>query len=263
MDGHRVLRLGETLRATVDALPRLWRGAWGAILLAVVVWSAKAWAVGVGGLIWAPFGLVATLVLAGALGRIAITEDLPQARRLGLGPAGLQFGRPELRLLGAGLLCAVFLAMILSVVALALLALFGMAELNAQAIALRQWSAVGPVWKLALLALVTVFALFAVVAFTVRLSLFAPATIGRGHMVSLQSMSIARGAFWPLLVGLIVMSAPKIGLVLLWGAGLLSGTAGWVVFAVVLAGVQFPLSMALVGRAYRQLESRTAVEGKA
>lgn len=262
MDGHRVLRLGETLRATVDALPRLWRGAWGAILLAVVVWSIQPLAAGAASLIWAPFGLVATLVLAGALGRIAITEDLPQARRLGLGPAGIQFARPELRLLGAGLLCAVFLAMILSVVALVLLALFGMAELNAQAIEMRQWSAIGPVWKLALLALVTAFALFAVLAFTVRLALFAPATIGRGHMVSLQSMSVARGAFWPLLVGLVVTAAPKIALVLLWGVGVLSGTAGWIVFAVVLAGVQFPLTMALVGRAYRQLESRTALEGK-
>ena len=263
MSEHRVLRLGETLRATIAILPRVWRGAWGAILLAVVVWSARPWVVGGAGLIWAPFGLVATLVLAGALGRIAITENLPQARRLGLGAAGLQFGRPELRLLGAGLLCAVFLAMILSVVALVLLALFGMAELNAQAIEMRQWSSVGPVWKLALLSLVTVFALFAVLAFSVRLSLFAPATIGRGHMVSLQSMSIARGAFWPLLAGLVVTAAPEIALVVFWGVGLLSGTAGWIVFAVVLACVQLPLTMALLGRAYRQLESWTALEGKA
>lgn len=254
MDGHRVLRLGETLSATVNALPRLWRGAWGAILAAALVWSAQPLVVGAAGLIWAPFGLIATLVLAGALGRIAITEDLEQARRLGLGPAGLQLGRPELRLLGAGLLCAVFMAMILSVVALVLLAVFGMAELNAQAIEMRRWSAVGPVWKLVLLAAVTAFALFAVVAFAVRLSLFAPATIGRGHMVSLQSMSIARGAFWPLMVGLIVTAAPKIGLVLLWGAGLLAGTAGWIVFAVVLTGLQAPLTLAFVGAAYRRLE---------
>ncbi|VXB32775.1 hypothetical protein [Brevundimonas sp. G8] len=254
MNGHRVLRLGETLWAAFAILPRLWRGAWGAILAAAVVWSIQPLAAGAASLIWAAVGLVATLVLVGALGRIAITEDLPQARRLGLGPAGLQFGRPELRLLCAGLLCAVFLAMILSVVALVLLALFGMAELDAQAIELRQWSAVGPVWKLVLLAAVTVFALFAVVAFSVRLSLFAPATIGRGQMVSLQSMSIARGAFWPLLVGLMVTSAPKIGLVLLWGAGLLSGTAGWVVFAVVLTAFQAPLTLAFVGAAYRRLD---------
>lgn len=254
MNGHQVLQLGETLSATVSALPRLWRGAWGAILLAAVVWSVKPLAVGAVGLVWAACALASTLVLAGALARISITDDLIEARRLDLGPVGLQFGRPELRLLGASLLCAVFMAMILSVVALVLLAVFGMAELNAQAIELRQWGAVGPLWKLILLTVVTAFALFAVVAFTVRLSLFAPATIGRGHMVSLQSMSIARGAFWPLLVGLIVTAAPKIALALLWGAGLLSGTTGWIVFAVVLTGLQTPLTMAFVGAAYRRLE---------
>ena len=133
-------------------------------------------------------------------------------------------------------------------------AVFGMAELNAQAIEMRQWSAVGPAWKLTLLAVVTAFALFAVIAFAVRLSLFAPATIGRGQMVSLQSMSIARGGFWSLLVGLVVTAALKIALVLLWGAGLMSGTAGWIVFAVVLTALQAPLTMAFVGAAYRRLE---------
>jgi len=127
--------------------------------------------------------------------------------------------------------------------------------LNARAIEMRQWSAVGPAWKLTLLAVVTAFALFAVIAFAVRLSLFAPATIGRGQMVSLQSMSIARGGFWPLLVGLVVTAAPKIALVLLWGAGLLSGTAGWIVFGVVLTGLQAPLTMAFVGAAYRRLDA--------
>jgi hypothetical protein len=74
-------------------------------------------------------------------------------------------------------------------------------------------------------------------------------------MVSLQSMSIARGGFWPLLVGLVVTAAPKIALVLLWGAGLLSGTAGWIVFAVVLTALQAPLTMAFVSAAYRRLDA--------
>jgi hypothetical protein len=225
-------------------------------LLAAVIWGAKPAAVGVGGLAWAPLALIATLVLIGALARISITDDLTQARRSGLGPVGLQFGRPELRLLGAGLLCAVFLAMILSVVALVLLAVFGMAELNAQAIQLRRWDAVGPAWKLILLAVVTAFALFAVLAFTVRLSLFAPATVGRGHMMSLNSMGIVRGAFWPLLSGLIMTAAPKIALLLAWGAGLLSGTAGWVVSALMLTAIQTPLTLAFVGAAYRKLDAQ-------
>ncbi|RAV24242.1 hypothetical protein DQE84_16685, partial [Staphylococcus warneri] len=84
---------------------------------------------------------------------------------------------------------------------------------------------------------VTAFALFAVIAFAVRLSLFAPAPSGRGQMVSLQSLRIARGGFWPLRVGRVVPAAPKIALVLLWGEGLMSGAAGWIVFAVVLTGL--------------------------
>ncbi len=263
LDGRRILRLGETLSAAGSALPRLWRGAWGAILLAAGFWGVQPLAAGATELVWALFALAATLALVGALARLSITDDPVQARGLGLGPAGLQFGRPELRLLGAGLLCAVFMAMILSVVALVLLAVFGMAELNAQAIQMRRWGAVGPVWKLGLLALVTAFALFAVVAFSVRLSLFAPATVGRGHMMSLNSMTIARGAFWSLLAGLIVTGAPKIGLVLLWGAGLLSGMAGWVVFVVVLTAIQAPLTMAFVGAAYRRLDGWTPPQDRA
>jgi hypothetical protein len=254
LNNHRVLRLGEALSAAIASLSRLWRGAWGAILLAAVVWSAKVVAAGVTSLVWAPFGLISTLMLAGALSRIAIGDDLASARRLGLGPAGLQFGLPELRLLGASLLCAVFMAMILSVVALVLLAVFGMAELDARAIELRQWGAVGPAWKLVLLALVTLFALYAVLVLVVRLSLFGPATLGRGHMVSLNSMGIAQGSFWPLLGGLLVVGLPKIVLLVLTGAGLLSGVIGWIVWAVTLTALEAPLTMAFLGEAYRRLE---------
>lgn len=255
MSHHRILRLRAALPAAFALTPRLWRGAWGAILLAVAVWGVV-WLTPGGSpvVVWAPFALGATLTLAGALSRIAVSDDLEAARQLGLGRAGLQFGLPELRLLGAALLCGVFMAMILSVVALVLLAVFGMAELNARAIELRQWGAVGPVWKLVLLAVVTLLALYAVLVLVVRLSLFAPATLGRGHMVSLNSMGIAQGSFWPLLGGLIVVGAPKIGLVLLTGSGLLQGGLAWIVWVVVLVALEAPLALAFLGTAYRRLE---------
>ena len=60
------MRLGETLSAAARALPRLWRGACGAIVLAVVIWSLKPLAAGPAGLIWAACALASTLVLAGA-----------------------------------------------------------------------------------------------------------------------------------------------------------------------------------------------------
>jgi hypothetical protein len=254
VSSHRHLRLGQALSAAFSGLLRAWREAWGAILVAAGVWTASYLAVGAVGVIWAPFGLIATLVLIGALTRIAVSDDREAAKRLGLGLAGLQFGRPEIRLLGAALLCAVFMAMILSVVALLLLAVFGMAGLDAEAINQRNWGAVGPIWKLALLTVVTLLALYGVLVMIVRLSLFAPATLGRGHMVSLNSMGIAQGSFWPLLGGLIVVGLPKLALLVLTGGGLLSGPIGWIVWAVVLIGLEAPLTVAFLGTAYRRLE---------
>lgn len=240
---------------------RAWGGAWGAILLAAVVWSARPFLPD--GLVW-PWALAAlltTMTLAGALSRIVISETLREAKGRGLGPFGLRLGLTELRLLGAFLLCGVFLAMILSVVALVLLAVFGVAGLDADAIRLRDWAAIGPAWKLVLLALVTLGALYAVIVLVVRLSLFAPATVGRGHMVSLNSMGVAQGAFRPLFVGLLLVSAPKVALILLWAGGLLAGPAGWVVWAIGLNAVQAPLALGFLGAAYRRLEYWTPQGG--
>jgi hypothetical protein len=260
VSSHRHLRLGDALSAAFAGLPRAWKGAWGAILVGVLVWSSAWLALGAVSMIWAPFGLVASLTLIGGLTRIAISDDRQAAKRLGLGPAGLQFRMPEFRLLGAALLCAVFMAMILSVVALLLLAVFGMAGLDAEAINQRNWGAVGPVWKLVLLAVVTLLALYGVLVMVVRLSLFAPATLGRGHMVSLNSMGIAQGSFWPLLGGLVVVGLPKVVLLVLAAGGMLSGGVGWAVWAVVLCGLEAPLTTGFLGAAYRQLEYWTPHE---
>lgn len=251
------------MSAAFAGLPRAWRGAWGAIAVGVLAWSSAYMALGAVSLIWAPVGLVASLVLVGAVTRIAVSKDQEAAKQLGLGRAGLQFRLPEWRLLGAALLCAVFMAMILSVVALLLLAVFGMAGLDAEAINQRNWAAVGPVWKLALLAVVTGLALFGLLVMAVRLSLFAPATLGRGHMVSLNSMGIAQGSFWPLLGGLIIVGLPKLVLAVLTGWGLLSGVIGWIVWVVVLCGLETPLTIGFLGAAYRQLEYWTPGERSA
>ncbi|WP_299175962.1 hypothetical protein [uncultured Brevundimonas sp.] len=254
MSSHRHLRLGQALSAAFAGLPRAWRGAWGAILACAVVWGGADLAPPGSGLVAAAVGLIAGLVLVGAVTRVAVTGDLETARRLGLGPAGLQFGLPELQLLGAALLCAVFMAMILSVVALLLLAVFGMAGLDAEAINQRNWAAVGPVWKLVLLAVVTAFAFYGILVMIVRLSLFAPATLGRGHMVSLNSMGIAQGSFWPLLGGLAVVGLPGLALAALTVAGPLGGRVGCLVWAVVFAAVLAPLALSFLGAAYRGLE---------
>jgi len=251
----RRLNLRQAVVAAYGGLPRAWAGAWGVMGVAGVAWwiaptappGAASWAAGL-------MLVVVTLALAGALARIAVSDVAGAARDLGLGPAGLQFGRPEFRLAGATALCAVFLAMILSVLSLALLALFGVAELNVQAIQARDWAAVGPAWRLALLGVLTLVLLVVFMLLVVRLSLFAPATLGRRHMVSLNSMGVAEGSSWKLLAGLIVTAAPKLVLLTLIGTGLLQGETARIVWIAGLIAVQAPLTMGFLGAAYRQLE---------
>lgn len=262
--GGRRLRLQAALEATVRALPRLWSGAAGALLLCTLVWLAPLVVPTTGWTVW-PWGLAAVLsavAAVGALARLSITDDVGGARALGLGPSGLQLRLPEARLVGAALLCLLFLAMILSILALVVLAIFGMAELNVQAIQARDWARVGEPWKLGVLAVLALGAVTIPLLLVVRLSLFVPATLGRRQMVSLNAMGVAYGSFWPLLAGLIVTGAPKILMLILIGTGVLNGSTGQGVWILGLVGLQLPLTLGFLGAAYRQLEYWSPEEPK-
>lgn len=254
--GGRRLNLQAALGTTVRALPRLWLGAAGALILCTVlwllpvVWPIEAWMRWA----WALAAGASALVAVGALARLSIRDDLTEARALGLGPLGLQAKPPEARLVGALLLCLLFLSMIVSILALVVLAIFGMAELNVQAIQARDWAAVGAPWKLGVLAVLAAGAVAIPLLLIVRLSLFVPATLGRRQMVSLNSMGIAYGSFWPLLAGLIATALPKIVLLTLIGTGTLAGRTGEVVWVLGLVWLQLPLTIGFLGAAYRQLE---------
>lgn len=254
--GSRRLNLQRALADAVAALPRLWAGALAALVALAGVGLVPVMVRVPGDLAGVVPGVatVLTLVATGALARLSITPDLKGARALGLGPGGLQFRWPELRLVGAALLCLIFLAMIVSILGLVVLAIFGGAELDVAAIQARDWAAVGAPWKLAVLAVVGVGAVVVPLVLLVRLSLFVPATLGRRQMVSLNSMGIAYGSFWALLAGLIVTSVPAIALRGLIGSGVLTMAVASVVWIGGLVGVQLPLTLAFLGAAYRQLE---------
>ena len=262
--GGRRLKLQAALGRTLRVLPLLWSGAAGALVLCAAlwllptVWSPEGWTRWV----WVLAAATSTLVAVGALARLSIGDDLKEARALGLGPLGLQAKLPEARLVGACLLCLLFLAMIGCILALVVLAIFGMAELNVQAIQARNWAAVGEPWKLGVLAILGLGAVAIPLLLIVRLSLFAPATLGRRQMVSLNSMGIAYGSFWPLLAGFILTDLPKITLLTLIGNGVLSGQSGGVIAVLVLVGLQLPLTFGFMGAAYRQLEYWSPSEPK-
>lgn len=262
--GGRRLNLRVALGRTLRVLPLLWQGAAGALVLSAALWLLPAvWTpTGWAHWIWALAAATSTLVVVGALARLSIRDTLGEARALGLGPLGLQAKLPEARLVGAALLSLLFLAMILSILALVVLAIFGMAELNVQAIQARDWASVGAPWKLGVLAALAAGAVAIPLLLVIRLSLFAPATLGRRQMVSLNSMGIAYGSFWQILAGLIVTALPMIVLLTLIGTGVLTGVVGQVVWIVGLAGLQAPLTLGFLGAAYRQLEYWTPEETK-
>lgn len=258
--GGRRLDLGAALIATLKAVPRLWLGGFGGLILLAAVWLApmvvalSSWGLAVHTVALA----LAAVVVAGGLTRLAISPDVATARMLGLGPAGLQFAWAELRLIGAALLCLIFLAMVISILGLVVLAIFGMAELDVEAIRARDWAAVGPAWKLAVLAVVGAGAIAIPTLLAVRLSLFAPATLGRGHMVSLNSMGIAYGSFPPLLAGLVMTALPTLLAVGLAGRGL--SQEARIAVGLVLIALQPALTLGFLGAAYRQLEYWTPGE---
>lgn len=254
--GGRRLNLRVALGRTLRVLPLLWRSAVGALVLCAALWLLPVVWAPTGGWVWlwAAAAAVSTVIAVGALARLSISDTIGEARALGLGPTGLQARLPEARLVGAALLCLLFLAMILSILGLVVLAIFGMAELNVQAIQSRDWAAVGEPWKLGVLTVLAIGAVAIPLLLTVRLSLFAPATLGRRQMVSLNSMGIAYGSFWPIFGGLILTALPKIVLLTLIGTGSLTGAVGQVVWVAGLVGLQLPLTLGFLGAAYRQLE---------
>jgi hypothetical protein len=263
--GSRRLKLARALGDALATLPRLWIGAAGvlALLLAACLAPVLVEGLGAAGAGTTGAAVVLAVVAVGALARLSITPSLKAARDLGLGPLGLQFRWPELRLVGAALLCLIFLAMIVSVLGVIVLAIAGGAELNVEAIRARDWAAVGAPWRLAVVGAVVAGALIIPLVLTVRLSLFAHATLGRRQMVSLNSMGIAYGSFWALLLGLMIVNLPKIGLFTLIAGGVLGGVTASVVGAITLVAVQLPLTMAFLGAAYRQLEYWSPEEGSA
>lgn len=233
-------------RDVLKTMPRVFTGAGGVLL----VWAGLAV---VSALLPAQGGLALALIVGlilvglaavGAVARIGLSDDMADARSLGLGPAGFQFGRAEARLLWAGLLCLLFLAMVLVVVVLVLLALFGIAELDAEAITRRDWSEVGSGWKLGVLALVGLGGVAIPVMLAARLAMFIPVTVAQGQAVSLPAMVISRGNVAKMVGGLVVAAMPTVVVVA-------TGVSALVILTATL--VQIPSSVVFLCKAYQRL----------
>lgn len=250
------LRLRETLTEALWRAPEVLTGASGAIFAAAATTLLVALAPASG---WAKFGLgalwgLALLVCLGAVTRIGVAGDRAGAKGLGLGPAGFQLTKTEFRLLGATLLCGLFLVIMIALLGMTALALFGGAGLDAEAIRVRDWGAAGPAWKLWLLAGVAVIIVGAPIIFGLRLCLYAQATVSTGRMISLTATRLTNGSMLPLLAGLVLVQSPGIAWALLAVTGVLPVKAALAAGVVLIAAVQVPLKAAFLGAAFRRLD---------
>lgn len=250
------LRLRETLTEALWRAPEVLNGAGGSIAAAAVLSLVIGLTPASGWLRTAEYALLAMALLMalGATTRIGVAGDKAGGKALGLGPAGLQLTRTEARLLGATLLCGLFLVIMIALLGLTALALFGGAGLDAEAIRLRDWGAAGPAWKLWLLAGVGVIVVGAPVVFALRLSLYAQATVSTGRMISLTATRLTNGSMLPLLAGLVLVQLPGIAWALLAVTGVLPAKAALAAGVVLIAVVQAPLKAAFLGAAFRRLD---------
>ena len=266
---RRSLPVLAGLGAASAFLPRAWMSAWGALVLAFLVAAAPAFADHVSEksrdlatAVWIVAAAITGLVAQGALYRLGVTKSAAEARTLGLGLGGLQFGLPELRLLGAGVFVALFLALVIAAFALVFAFLLSaegaglptVDEVVTAAAKGEGWA----IWLAAPGALCT----WTLSQLLVRLSLFKAATVARETLVSVDALSLAQGAFWPLLAGLSVVLAP-LALIGAWEHGLVAGfvmpmPSGTYILirAAVLSLVWLPFAVGFLSYAYNRLEYR-------
>lgn len=230
-------------------VPTLVAGAWGAILIWILA-SAAAVQTGLGGLHGA--AAVLSLVGWGAMLRLGVSGSVADAKAQGLGPFGLQVRRTELRLLGAFLLGLLCWLIVVTVLALVVLALFGGAELSVEAIQARDWGAVGPLWRVAVLAAATIGALSIALGLAARLTLAGPATVAEDRMVSVLALRLSRGRAVGLTLCLLLGVAPVI-LLLVLGAVVLPPDSYATVATVLLIGLGGPVLAALVVTIHERL----------
>ncbi|EGF90325.1 putative membrane protein [Asticcacaulis biprosthecium C19] len=188
----------KALSAAIAGLPAVWGGAGLALLLL--------WATAVGGPLlvlqhpsaWLCLALVALVAIfkvisLGALYRTALFGK--EARKEGLGPLGLQFGLPEVRLIVASLLVLLFVAFIAAAIAIVLMVGFRMNDVDPLH--------AGP-WGLAGAAIAQLLLLFVLVKF----SLLHAANIAQRKLVTLNALGLTSGQAGKLFFGIVVLSLP-------------------------------------------------------
>jgi hypothetical protein len=188
----------KALSAAFSGLPAAWSGAGLALLL---LWAAVAGGpllVHAYASVWLCLGLLVVIVLfkvmsVGALYRTALFGKT--ATKEGRGPAGLQFGAPEIRLIVASLAAAVFIAFIAA--AVAIVGMVGLRMTEAELTPGSPAFIAGAV----IAHLILVFVL-------IKFSLLHAANIAQRKLVTLNALGLTSGQAGKLFAGMVILVLP-------------------------------------------------------
>ncbi len=219
MSSRRSFSLGKALSNAVTGVPAAWGGAW---LSLVLLWAAVAgWPLIFLHFLHMPFGKAPVLgwivvlwllklVALGALYRTFVFGRMAAAE--GRGPGGLQFGAPEVRLLFATLIIALFIAMVVIAGLFVLAIAFDFSGLATgynsslagwHAALMRHHSVLD--WTFIILPLLLLMFLVFV---AMKLALAPVATIAEKRLVTLNAMGLSAGNVGKLFVGVVVLALP-------------------------------------------------------
>jgi len=217
----------------------------------------------------------ASILAYTALLRLAFIDEHPGDPEFEPGPQGLQFGKPELRLLGVGALLVFILVLAMCLaffLVMVVVAGAGLGALTADATPESVAAAVGPGGRTAVAVLLILFVV-GLLYFSVRISLAAPATIARKRVTVFQTWPLTKGQFWPILAASILVGLPAIGagIITTLLTGILGGSADnplalpqaiavGVVQGVVTGFIVLPLNAGLVAFLYRGLRPEPDVD---
>ena len=213
-----------------------------------------------------PFAKGATLLatlLAGvmanaALLRLAFADEFPGDPEFRIGLQGFQFGRPELRLLGAvmllvlfGLIALVFMVLLAALFTVGLIFSHGHANLTPEA------ASHSPDVQAMLSLLILAFAAAAVWVW-IRVFTYPAATVAEKRVQVFSTWRLTAGAWWRIFAAVVLLSLPALAsdvlLIMAPSPSALVGVAA-VASAAIHAFLEVPLLCGLSAATYRRLRA--------
>ena len=201
--------------------------------------------------------LLASLMANAALLRLAFADEHSGDPEFRIGRQGFQFGQPELRLLGAILLLALFglLALLFLLLLVIIFTVALLVTVHGQTVAPTAASKLPPDVQLMLSGLVLIFAL-ALLWVAVRVCLYPAATIARKRVQVFSTWRLTAGSWWRIFAAFVLLLLPALLLALLLGVSQgvpMMQAAFAIISAAVNAFVEVPLFCGLYAHLYRAL----------